>query len=151
MWLLLPVWFSMTTIADLNDKWAAYAGPGGWNGKDIILVIYIWAKMWLWLNIWIFLLFSHFLMLFDRPWYVRSWKWRHVLPGVPITFQHLGSDEGALLCTVKMNFDLALFWRPKLVLSCFAAFDVKLLSDLLAFRYGYSLRYFSVFYHQSSA
>ncbi|KAK6145616.1 hypothetical protein DH2020_022436 [Rehmannia glutinosa] len=21
----------MTTIADLNDKWAAYAGPGGWN------------------------------------------------------------------------------------------------------------------------
>lgn len=41
MWLLLPVWFSMTTIADLNDKWAAYAGPGGWNGKDIILVIYI--------------------------------------------------------------------------------------------------------------
>ncbi|MCH98010.1 putative alpha-galactosidase/alpha-N-acetylgalactosaminidase, partial [Trifolium medium] len=21
----------MTTIADLNDKWASYAGPGGWN------------------------------------------------------------------------------------------------------------------------
>lgn len=27
---------SMTTIADLNDKWAAYAGPGGWNGKNLI-------------------------------------------------------------------------------------------------------------------
>ena len=26
--------FSMTTIADLNDKWAAYAGPGGWNGNN---------------------------------------------------------------------------------------------------------------------
>lgn len=26
----------MTTIADLNDKWAAYAGPGGWNGKTMI-------------------------------------------------------------------------------------------------------------------
>lgn len=23
---------SMTTIADINDKWASYAGPGGWNG-----------------------------------------------------------------------------------------------------------------------
>ena len=29
---------SMTTIADLNDKWAAYAGPGGWNGKNFIFV-----------------------------------------------------------------------------------------------------------------
>lgn len=27
----------MTTIADLNDKWAAYAGPGGWNGKTILI------------------------------------------------------------------------------------------------------------------
>ena len=24
----------MTSIADLNDKWAAYAGPGGWNGRN---------------------------------------------------------------------------------------------------------------------
>lgn len=31
--------FSMTTIADLNDKWAAYAGPGGWNGKLIFFEI----------------------------------------------------------------------------------------------------------------
>jgi len=29
--------FSMTTIADLNDRWAAYAGPGGWNGTPIFL------------------------------------------------------------------------------------------------------------------
>lgn len=28
--------FSMTTIADINDKWAAYAGPGGWNGRNMI-------------------------------------------------------------------------------------------------------------------
>lgn len=31
----------MTTIADLNDKWAAYAGPGGWNGKTIIFLFKI--------------------------------------------------------------------------------------------------------------
>lgn len=23
---------SMTSRADLNDVWASYAGPGGWNG-----------------------------------------------------------------------------------------------------------------------
>ncbi|XP_020209605.1 alpha-galactosidase 3-like [Cajanus cajan] len=28
----------MTTIADLNDKWAAYAGPGGWNDPDMLEV-----------------------------------------------------------------------------------------------------------------
>ena len=31
--LLCQLW-SMTTLADLNNKWASYAGPGGWNGKD---------------------------------------------------------------------------------------------------------------------
>ncbi|GLJ14357.1 hypothetical protein SUGI_0231940 [Cryptomeria japonica] len=31
-------WRSMTTIADLNDKWAAYAGPGGWNDPDMLEV-----------------------------------------------------------------------------------------------------------------
>lgn len=36
--------FSMTTIADLNDKWAAYAGPGGWNGNNGSFVIYIAQK-----------------------------------------------------------------------------------------------------------
>lgn len=36
-WLfLVRVFDSMTTIADLNDKWAAYAGPGGWNGKNVL-------------------------------------------------------------------------------------------------------------------
>ena len=25
--------YSMTNIADKNDKWARYAGPGHWNGK----------------------------------------------------------------------------------------------------------------------
>lgn len=28
----------MTAIADLNDKWAAYAGPGGWNDPDMLEV-----------------------------------------------------------------------------------------------------------------
>ncbi|KAJ8764163.1 hypothetical protein K2173_005080 [Erythroxylum novogranatense] len=31
-------WASMTTIADLNNKWAAYAGPGGWNDPDMLEV-----------------------------------------------------------------------------------------------------------------
>lgn len=26
---------SMTDIADKNNKWASYAGPGGWNGNHI--------------------------------------------------------------------------------------------------------------------
>ncbi|KAL0402978.1 UNVERIFIED_CONTAM: Alpha-galactosidase 3 [Sesamum radiatum] len=52
---------SMTTIADLNDKWAAYAGPGGWNDPDMLEVgnggmtyqeyqahFSIWALMKVW-------------------------------------------------------------------------------------------------------
>lgn len=35
----------MTTIADLNDKWAAYAGPGGWNGIDMSFLKQI-LKAW---------------------------------------------------------------------------------------------------------
>ncbi|KAK8651467.1 hypothetical protein V6N13_141068 [Hibiscus sabdariffa] len=31
-------WVSMTTIADLNNKWASYAGPGGWNEPDMLEV-----------------------------------------------------------------------------------------------------------------
>ncbi|KAJ8771102.1 hypothetical protein K2173_023427 [Erythroxylum novogranatense] len=31
-------WASMTAIADLNNKWAAYAGPGGWNDPDMLEV-----------------------------------------------------------------------------------------------------------------
>ncbi|KAI4347394.1 hypothetical protein L6164_008210 [Bauhinia variegata] len=31
-------WDSMTSIADLNDKWASYAGPGGWNDPDMLEV-----------------------------------------------------------------------------------------------------------------
>ncbi|GAB4832046.1 Alpha-galactosidase 3 [Ancistrocladus abbreviatus] len=31
-------WVSMTAIADLNNKWAAYAGPGGWNDPDMLEV-----------------------------------------------------------------------------------------------------------------
>ncbi|KAL8530660.1 hypothetical protein ACS0TY_007626 [Phlomoides rotata] len=33
---IIDSWESMTTIADINDKWAAYAGPDGWNGRTII-------------------------------------------------------------------------------------------------------------------
>ncbi|KAJ7299485.1 hypothetical protein O6H91_Y223000 [Diphasiastrum complanatum] len=28
----------MVTIADLNNQWAAYAGPGGWNDPDMLEV-----------------------------------------------------------------------------------------------------------------
>ncbi|XP_047093378.1 alpha-galactosidase-like isoform X1 [Lolium rigidum] len=31
-------WGSMTSRADQNDKWAAYAGPGGWNDPDMLEV-----------------------------------------------------------------------------------------------------------------
>ncbi|KAJ7975499.1 Alpha-galactosidase [Quillaja saponaria] len=31
-------WHSMTSRADQNDKWASYAGPGGWNDPDMLEV-----------------------------------------------------------------------------------------------------------------
>ncbi|OVA10768.1 Glycoside hydrolase [Macleaya cordata] len=31
-------WESMTSRADLNDKWASYARPGGWNDPDVLEV-----------------------------------------------------------------------------------------------------------------
>ncbi|KAI9087841.1 hypothetical protein K1719_030171 [Acacia pycnantha] len=31
-------WFSMTSLADKNDRWASYAGPGGWNDPDMLEV-----------------------------------------------------------------------------------------------------------------
>uniref|UniRef100_A0A0D6R6Z2 Alpha-galactosidase n=1 Tax=Araucaria cunninghamii TaxID=56994 RepID=A0A0D6R6Z2_ARACU len=31
-------WHSITTRADLNNKWAKYAGPGGWNDPDMLEV-----------------------------------------------------------------------------------------------------------------
>ncbi|KAM0840784.1 hypothetical protein ACQ4PT_059424 [Festuca glaucescens] len=31
-------WDSMTSRADQNDKWASYAGPGGWNDPDMLEV-----------------------------------------------------------------------------------------------------------------
>uniref|UniRef100_A0A5B7C7T9 Alpha-galactosidase n=2 Tax=Davidia involucrata TaxID=16924 RepID=A0A5B7C7T9_DAVIN len=31
-------WESMTSRADQNDKWASYAGPGGWNDPDMLEV-----------------------------------------------------------------------------------------------------------------
>ncbi|KEH42878.1 Alpha-galactosidase [Medicago truncatula] len=31
-------WNSMTSIADSNNKWASYAGPGGWNDPDMLEV-----------------------------------------------------------------------------------------------------------------
>eukprot|EP00249_Psilotum_nudum_P025188 c29433_g1_i1 orf=324-1556(-) len=29
-------WESMVKIADINNRWAAYAGPGGWNDPDML-------------------------------------------------------------------------------------------------------------------
>lgn len=36
---------SMTTIADINDKWASYAGPGGWNGICPYTFCYVMQSM----------------------------------------------------------------------------------------------------------
>lgn len=35
---IVDTWESMVAIADKNDKWAAYAGPGGWNDPDMLEV-----------------------------------------------------------------------------------------------------------------
>ncbi|KAK8935890.1 Alpha-galactosidase [Platanthera zijinensis] len=35
---ITDTWESMTAIADINDKWASYAGPGGWNDPDMLEV-----------------------------------------------------------------------------------------------------------------
>ncbi|KAI0519325.1 hypothetical protein KFK09_006768 [Dendrobium nobile] len=35
---ITDTWDSMTSIADINDKWASYAGPGGWNDPDMLEV-----------------------------------------------------------------------------------------------------------------
>ena len=37
----------MTSRADMNDKWASYAGPGGWNGIYLtfcLIIIFICAN-----------------------------------------------------------------------------------------------------------
>lgn len=69
---------SMTTIADLNDKWAAYAGPGGWNGKIFVAFLVISANQ---------LIPEPFLFIpcvsfMDRPRYAGSWQWWHDFPGI---------------------------------------------------------------------
>ena len=80
------MWFSMTAIADINDKWAAYAGPGGWNGRvDIHIHMLLTSTLTRCL-----LSSTHY----DRSRYVRSWKRGNDLPGVSVPFQHLGFDEG---------------------------------------------------------
>jgi len=35
---ITDTWQSMTDIADKNNKWASYAGPGGWNDPDMLEV-----------------------------------------------------------------------------------------------------------------
>ncbi|XP_062189714.1 alpha-galactosidase 3 isoform X2 [Phragmites australis] len=35
---IVDTWKSMTDIADKNNKWASYAGPGGWNDPDMLEV-----------------------------------------------------------------------------------------------------------------
>lgn len=68
----------MTTIADINNKWAAYAGPGGWNGDNILTPNFIKD---------IALIFQLISSVFHyRSRYVRSWKRWNDLPGVPSAF-----------------------------------------------------------------
>ena len=40
----------MTDIADKNNKWASYAGPGGWNGNYVnydykLTTIFLFQKL----------------------------------------------------------------------------------------------------------
>ena len=35
------IFCSMTSIADSNDRWASYAGPGAWNG-EFKIILFIW-------------------------------------------------------------------------------------------------------------
>lgn len=74
----------MTTLADLNDKWAAYAGPGGWNGENLELCEYVDIKAQLF-GPSSFILFTIIFYL-GRSRYVGSWQWRHDLPGVSCSF-----------------------------------------------------------------
>lgn len=72
---------SMTPIADENDKWASYAGPGGWNGKSRCInsvCLADWDET-----------------RWCRSWHARSWKWWDDDRGIPNPFQHMGIDEGA--------------------------------------------------------
>lgn len=36
----LLFFYSMTSLADQNDQWASYAGPGGWNGIVLLLIFF---------------------------------------------------------------------------------------------------------------
>lgn len=89
----------MTSIADINDKWAAYAGPGGWNG-----IIHIYEFM---CSVDTNETVSRCLIsstLYDRSRYVRSRKWRNDIPGVQSTFQHMGYNEGIISSLVPSIF-----------------------------------------------
>ena len=78
----------MTTIADLNNKWASCGGPSVWNGKQFISRSHTTSYT-----------LSHYVLMtivtIDiRSGYVGSWEWMDDLRGVPWSFQHLGFDEG---------------------------------------------------------
>lgn len=56
-------WNSMTSLADQNDQWASYAGPGGWNGKFTLYLLVLH----------IVLLLRNFLILhFPTPFLKKS-------------------------------------------------------------------------------
>lgn len=73
--------FSMMAIADKNDKWASYAGPGGWNGRSFRPVNTSsnqHAFTWMSCNL------RH----------AGSRKWGDDNRRVPLPFQHMGFSEG---------------------------------------------------------
>lgn len=43
-WWWCYLFLSMTSLADQNDRWASYAGPGGWNGNESLLFCVYHAK-----------------------------------------------------------------------------------------------------------
>jgi hypothetical protein len=82
----------MTSRADQNDKWAHYAGPGGWNGKSLrwfcpsmgncqtICWIRTDQQMMSCSNL--------------RSWHAWSWEWWDDWSWVPFALQHLGTCQG---------------------------------------------------------
>jgi hypothetical protein len=77
---------SMTDIADKNNKWASYVGPGGWNGNyvsDEFKLSAICNALWS-CSVYCYSIIEP--LLFCRPRYAGSRQWWHDLSRVSITF-----------------------------------------------------------------
>jgi len=70
---------SMTDIADKNNKWASYAGPGGWNGNCVnydykLTTIFHVSKI-----LKVGIIYCCGISVFLRPRYAGGREWWHDL------------------------------------------------------------------------